>query len=135
MGKTRPLADPEGVILDTSAVCRVCQGKVVERVSTHFDPRSGPVILGGTDSFLLVEQSYFCGECGLRYEFPPPPLADPSVPPEPEPTPEKTKPEKKSKTSLPPPPEKKTKRPRSKFPERTKLALAALRATKKAKIG
>ncbi|MDP2629754.1 MAG: hypothetical protein Q8P45_03625 [Candidatus Harrisonbacteria bacterium] len=58
---------------ETESRCRACSGAVVKVISRHYDPSSGPPIIGpGSRSQYSTSTSYHCGTCGLMYRFPPP---------------------------------------------------------------
>ena len=61
----------------TGGKCRVCQGKIVEKVVSEYIPQRGPTVYGppsGRQTHHDVSRGYHCVECGLKYEFVPLPV-------------------------------------------------------------
>lgn len=55
-----------------AGTCRVCFGEVIEKIVSVFvgEPIYGP---RSRDQTSKRRDGYYCTECGIRYEFPPPP--------------------------------------------------------------
>ena len=58
-------------IRDTEGRCGVCKGQIVEKVSTEYNPMTGPPVFGpgSKRQFKKVSKGYHCKDCGLKYEF------------------------------------------------------------------
>lgn len=55
-------------VQDTDHKCVWCSGSLKLRVIKEL-PEEGFV---GQQRYQIVERYHFCGQCGVRYEFPPP---------------------------------------------------------------
>ena len=53
--------------------CVVCNGTVVEKLVSEFNPASGPLIIGpgSRGQYRNVSKGFHCTKCGLKYEFAP----------------------------------------------------------------
>jgi len=55
----------------TEGHCIVCKGKIVEVVTSEFDPMTGPPVVGpgSRRQFKEASKGYYCEDCGLKYQF------------------------------------------------------------------
>ncbi len=69
----------EGFMQDkkTNGICGVCSGAIVQKIVRKFDPRTGPQVIGvdgpSDHQFKEVSEGFYCSQCGIKYEFVPPP--------------------------------------------------------------
>lgn len=72
------LFKPKEIIIKEHGKCRLCDSSVVNDTTREYNPRSGPPIMGSgsRNQYHEVTHGYYCSNCGLKYQFPPPLLGE-----------------------------------------------------------